>query len=308
MPSCRPILAARRDEEPSAACRMDPASLINALTPLAWPLVALAALIVLRQPLVQAFRRLLRLDLEAKGVKIAATLSGRVTDDDMAVVAKGHGAAVTTRRVVVSVMIFDLDCDTDMLSADEASALLNRIQGIVVDAVRDAEGTIDSWDPDCLVAYWNAPVEREDHARRALNCAIEAQSALITLRGNTEFRPLLRSHALVTTFDSSVGVIGAGANRAFRILENVDQKIGSLRAFARAFNLDVAVTGFARDHLDDETGLTHLGKAIVRGKMEPVDVYAVPLPGGADVAEARRHFDELAAESGSDTFPFHILK
>lgn len=287
---------------------MDPIGLISALTPLAWPLVALAALIVLRQPLVQAFRRLLRLDVEAKGVKIAATLSGRVTDDDMAAVAKAGGEGLTTRRVIVSVMIFDLDCDTEDFPAKEAQAILSRIQDIVVDAVRDAEGTIDSWSPDCLVAYWNAPVEREDHARRALNCAIEAQTALIAFRRNLEFGEILKSHALVTTFESSVGVIGAGANRAFRILENVEQKIKNLRAFARSYNLDVAVTEFAKEHLDEDQGLTYLGMVLIRPKRSSLPVYAVQLPGGADVAEARRVFDAQAAESGSDTFPFHILK
>jgi len=83
------------------------------------------------------------------------------------------------RRVQVSVLFTDLRRFTavcERLDAAEACALLNEHFACAVRAVNEAQGTVDKFIGDSLMAVFGAPLAVGDHALRALSAAIEMQS------------------------------------------------------------------------------------------------------------------------------------
>ena len=78
-------------------------------------------------------------------------------------------------RRVVTVMFTDIEGFTRLSESLEPTALveiLNKYLNGMTRIVHDHEGTLDKYIGDALVALWNAPLERIDHAAKAVDCAV----------------------------------------------------------------------------------------------------------------------------------------
>lgn len=58
------------------------------------------------------------------------------------------------------------------------TALINQFLTPMTRAVLERQGTIDKYIGDCLMAFWNAPLDDEDHARHACQAALDMFQAL----------------------------------------------------------------------------------------------------------------------------------
>ena len=63
-------------------------------------------------------------------------------------------------------------------SARETLETVNLYLATVADAVKSHGGTLDKYIGDCVMAFWNAPVPNEKHARACVRAAIEAQRSI----------------------------------------------------------------------------------------------------------------------------------
>jgi class 3 adenylate cyclase len=78
-------------------------------------------------------------------------------------------------RRVVTVMFTDIEGFTSLSESLEPVKLveiLNKYLDGMTRIVHDFEGTLDKYIGDALVALWNAPIERIDHATMAVGCAV----------------------------------------------------------------------------------------------------------------------------------------
>jgi adenylate cyclase len=66
------------------------------------------------------------------------------------------------------------------LSPEDLTRLLNEYLSIMSDIILEEGGTIDKYEGDAIIAFWNAPQEQADHAARALRAALRGQDALVT--------------------------------------------------------------------------------------------------------------------------------
>ena len=66
------------------------------------------------------------------------------------------------------------------------TALINRFLTPMTNAVLRQSGTVDKYMGDCIMAFWNAPLEDERHASHACQAALDMHKALDKL--NTELR------------------------------------------------------------------------------------------------------------------------
>ena len=67
-------------------------------------------------------------------------------------------------------------------SAQEIVDLLNRYFSRQVEVIFRHQGTLDKYIGDAIMAFWGAPTDQPDHARRALECAREMQQTLLQFR------------------------------------------------------------------------------------------------------------------------------
>ena len=85
-------------------------------------------------------------------------------------------------RVEISIFFSDVQGFTTIsenLDPDQLKELLNEYLTFLTDIIQNSGGTIDKYEGDAIIAFWNAPVHMEDHAARALGAAIECQTRLV---------------------------------------------------------------------------------------------------------------------------------
>lgn len=97
------------------------------------------------------------------------------------------------------------------------TALINRLLTPLSDVVMDHGGTIDKYIGDCIMAFWNAPLDDPDHAVHAVETSLAMQKALAELNEDLEAENLARGrvhHPLrmgigINTGDCVVGNMGS---------------------------------------------------------------------------------------------------
>ena len=103
---------------------------------------------------------------------------------------------------------------------DELVQVLNRYFGMMVDIIVRHNGVIDKYIGDAIMAFFGAPVKREDDAVQALHAALEMQDALMEFNaeqvrnGKPEFRTGIGINYGVVT----VGNIGSEKKMDYTII------------------------------------------------------------------------------------------
>lgn len=64
------------------------------------------------------------------------------------------------------------------LDPSELTSFLNEYTSEMSAVIMNSGGTIDKYEGDAIIAFWNAPTDQKDHARRALEAAIQCQERL----------------------------------------------------------------------------------------------------------------------------------
>lgn len=75
---------------------------------------------------------------------------------------------------------------SERLSPEALVGLLNAYLSDMTDIILDLGGTLDKYEGDAIIAFWNAPVDLPDHALRACRAALRCQKRLAERR--EEFR------------------------------------------------------------------------------------------------------------------------
>src|SRR5260221_1051396 len=115
---------------------------------------------------------------------------------------------------LITVIFCDLRGFTTLyegLSAGELGHLINEFLTPMTDIVMAHKGTIDKYIGDCIMAFWNAPLDDPDHAKNAVAAAQEMRLKLVELNEawTAEGRPELHIGIGVNTGECSVGNFGS---------------------------------------------------------------------------------------------------
>ncbi len=70
------------------------------------------------------------------------------------------------------------------LSPEELTRLLNEYLSAMTDIILEEGGTIDKYEGDAIIAFWNAPQDQPDHAERALRASLRCQETLAALQSH----------------------------------------------------------------------------------------------------------------------------
>ncbi len=88
-------------------------------------------------------------------------------------------------RRMLSVFFSDLEGFTSIsegLDPEALTTLLNDYLSAMTDIIHEEGGTVDKYEGDAIIAFWNAPLEQPDHARRCVRAALRCQERLAVMR------------------------------------------------------------------------------------------------------------------------------
>jgi adenylate cyclase len=206
-----------------------------------------------------------------------------------------HGSpkAISSQEREVTVMFTDIAGFTalsERLPAAEVADFLNGHFTLVGGCVEASDGTIDKYIGDAVMAFWGAPGEQPDHAKRACHTALEIARVL---RADNEARaaraqPAVRMRIGIYSGRAVVGNIGAPSRVNYTVVGdvvNVAERLEELARTATAADEEVSIligSSTAERLEPNEFWLCPLGAHAVRGRREPLEVFQLRLgPGDA---------------------------
>jgi adenylate cyclase len=230
-------------------------------------------------PLVRDALRLIQdIVTDAKGSPLYREHVRRVLDVLERLAAPEHARPADTgsSRREATILFADLRGFSSIVAshpADVVLGVLSRCFGMLTEIIVRHYGTIDKFMGDAIMVIFHVGAPGpEDHARRALLCAVEMQLAMNELRREHQAEKLPEIYIGIGVHTGSVfaGLIGSDAYRAYTVIgEDVN-----LAARIEAFSLRGQVLMSEATYLHCE-GFVQAGAPMdvhVKGKAEPIRI------------------------------------
>ncbi|MBW1712723.1 MAG: adenylate/guanylate cyclase domain-containing protein [Deltaproteobacteria bacterium] len=178
----------------------------------------------------------------------------------------------------LTVMFTDLEGFTPMaesLSPRELVKRLNTYLDGMTQVLLKHGGTLDKYEGDALVAFWNAPLERQDHAAAAAACALEMvdYSRRLSRSLEQEGRPPFKTRIGLNSGRVIVGNIGSSRRFNYTVIGDEANLAARLESANKSFGTQVMISQATSDRLNDRFRVRRLGGLLVKGKTKPIMVF-----------------------------------
>lgn len=166
---------------------------------------------------------------------------------------------------------------------EQLTALINRLLTPLSDVVMDHGGTIDKYMGDCIMAFWNAPLDDPDHALHAVKASIAMQDAIATLNRELEReaaatgRPLhiLKMGVGINTGDCIVGNMGSTRRFDYSCLGDSVNLASRLEGASKNYGVALLLGEETARLVSERYTVVELDRIIVKGRTVPSPVFTV---------------------------------
>lgn len=181
-------------------------------------------------------------------------------------------------RRELSIFFSDLQGFTSIseaLDPESLTTLLNDYLSAMTDIIHEEKGTVDKYEGDAIIAFWNAPLDVPDHAYRAVNAALRCQEKLAELRPQylTKTGKELFMRIGINTGYAVVGNMGSKDRFDYTMLGDSVNLAARLEGVNKEFATYTMVSAATRDQAGDEFSFRELARVAVVGKKEAVTVF-----------------------------------
>jgi adenylate cyclase len=217
---------------------------------------------------------------------LRATFSRYVSPEVVKRITKMRGNLFAGEERELSILFTDIRGFTSIaekLSPQQIVNLLGRYFTPMTALVRKGEGTLDKFIGDALMAFWNAPLDVSGHAVRAVDAALSMQEKLLTLNEElrVEFGVDIRIGAGIHTGPVYVGNMGSAELINYTLIGDNVNLASRLEGLCPQYGVGLVVSGETRAGCSDAFVFQYLDTLRVKGKSQPVSVYAPMRPEAA---------------------------
>jgi len=157
--------------------------------------------------------------------------------------------------------------------------LVNEFLNKMTNIILDNGGTIDKYMGDCIMAFWNAPLECKNHAEMAVKSGVEIEEEIKELQKEYEERglPPINVGTGINTGTCIVGNMGSESRFDYSVIGDAVNLAARLEATAgRGEYLDNKTIMSRATALQLPSGwlFTELGNIKVKGKEETIKIYS----------------------------------
>ena len=200
------------------------------------------------------------------------------------------------QRTELTILFSDIRGFTTMserLSPPEVVDLLNEYLGVMTEVIHKHGGTIDKYEGDLIMAFFNAPLAQPDHAKRALEASIEMRITLDKLKAKWAKdgggRPTHFEMGIgLNTGDAFVGLLGSVKRINYTCIGDSVNLASRVQDLTKDLQWPLLITEFTYEHVKDDFEIEFAEARRVKGKSQPVGMYKVIGRKGAPESEKVR--------------------
>jgi adenylate cyclase len=168
---------------------------------------------------------------------------------------------------------------SEEMDPEALGRFMNAFLTAMTDAIQAKGGTIDKFIGDCVMAFWNAPLEDEEHAAHALEAALEMHRALAAFNAVRPGRPPIEIGIGVNTGLCAVGNFGSEHRFDYSALGDAVNAASRFEGLSKLYGVDIVVGESTAERAQHRFALLPIDRIRVKGKSRPARLFA--LLGGA---------------------------
>jgi len=157
----------------------------------------------------------------------------------------------------------------EQLSPAQVAAQLNRFYELASNAIFRHDGTLDKLVGDQVMAFFGAPIQHVDHARRAVETAVEILRDVMDPAAQIG----LRVGAGISSGEAFVGNVGGGDVTDYTVLGDTVNVAARLQGEAAAGEILVSDETYAS--VGDLFSKASRRELLLKGKSEPVIAWQI---------------------------------
>lgn len=196
--------------------------------------------------------------------------------DEMVQDPDSYSMKATNREMTV--MFCDMRGFTNMSETMEPLQLQAMLTGVfsrLTAVIRANRGTIDKYMGDCVMAFWGAPVESEDHAHLAVKASLEIVDVVAEI--NKEHRlaglPQIGIGIGINTGSMCVGDMGSDIRRSYTVIGDAVNLASRLESLSKVYGVDIVTSETTKRNATNNIW-QELDKVRVKGKEQAVKIWS----------------------------------
>jgi len=155
--------------------------------------------------------------------------------------------------------------------------LINRFLTRMTDVIISNGGTIDKFMGDCIMAFWNAPIENGKHRQSAIKSALEMQVALKDLNAtlSAEGLPQINIGIGINTGEALVGNMGSEQRFDYSAIGDAVNLASRLESSSKTLGKTLVIGEETRKTIEKDFMFEYIDSIMVKGKSEKIKVYTI---------------------------------
>jgi len=165
---------------------------------------------------------------------------------------------------------------------EELTRYVNKFLTAMTDIILKNGGTIDKYMGDCIMAFWNAPIDCKNHRELAVKSAIEMKTKLDQMNKTAEFDPPLKIGIGLNTGDCLVGNMGSEQRFDYSVIGDAVNLASRLEGVSKYYDTTIIISEKTADGIDyiplsrpKGFKFYKVDNTFVKGKKEKVSIFSV---------------------------------
>lgn len=181
---------------------------------------------------------------------------------------------------IITVFFSDIKGFTSVsenLQPEQLVELLNGYLEAMTSVILKNGGTVDKYEGDAIMAFWNAPLSLQDHAFKACKSAWDCRMKLTELHKEWKKigKPLLDFRVGINTGEAIVGNIGSTQKFEYTAIGDTVNLASRLEGVNKVYGTNILISQFTKEMVEPHFVLRPADLLRVKGKKEAVFAYEI---------------------------------
>ena len=153
--------------------------------------------------------------------------------------------------------------------------LINKFLTPMTDIILKNGGTVDKYMGDCIMAFWNAPLDCPNHQEKAIISAREMKRKLRKMNIKEEFGTELKIGIGINTGEAVVGNMGSEQRFDYSVLGDAVNLASRLEGISKNYDTTIIIGEDTYKSVKDKFKFRKLDDVQVKGKSNKVAIYTI---------------------------------